>query len=365
MINWMAPIAASLLLLAGPSLAASQLEASRQSATAARQALSKLRSEQMSLRGELNQLASRIEALKAERQGKLLPGDELSDALRRSQELSGSLTSLAQSVAGAEASLERENLALLPEISAELSWLRSELDRRTDRQARRELIGRMRSLREEREQVRAMLPAAAVPALESAGSADDPEDLLEQVDALRDVEDKVRRELLALETRISEKREERELDRRMGEFLGDESVFDEQDRRFRLRQDSVERQKTTTTAAEPPQGGRSFAAAPKVEASSSPGEQQPPPADDPSLAARDLNQNEKAPGSPSVEETFISRSARASDARPIVGQSRPDMLSSLDDSLQSLERERARLKGLVEELKLRARKLEDQAQSLK
>jgi len=90
----------------------------------------------------------------------------------------------------------------------------------SDHAARRQLIVQMRSLRAEREQVRAALPAASVPALEAPRSSDNPEDLLEQADAARDNEDKVRRELRALEGRIAETREERAFDRRLNDFLG-------------------------------------------------------------------------------------------------------------------------------------------------
>src|SRR5258706_516234 len=82
------------------------------------------------------------------------------------------------------------------------------------------LLARMRALRKERDQVRAQLPAARLPQVKAEAS-DDPADLLEQADALRDTQDKVASRLKALERRIVEVKRERELDRRMGEFLGE------------------------------------------------------------------------------------------------------------------------------------------------
>ena len=69
----------------------------------------------------------------------------------------------------------------------------------------------------------------------SGTASDDPAELLEQADAVRDAEDKVRQRMEQLQTRIHELKDERDLDRRMNDFLGEESIFDEQDRRLRLR----------------------------------------------------------------------------------------------------------------------------------
>lgn len=359
-------IAAALALLAMPALGASQLEATRESATGARRQVSELRAQQMALRKELNEVAGRIEALKGEQQGKLLRGGELEAELRRSQDLSGSLTSVAQSLSSAEAAAEKENLALLSALSSELSRLRAEFDRVQDREARRRLISAMRALRAERDQVRVMLPATSVPALEGAPGSDDPEDLLEQADAFKDREDKVRRELQALEARIRERREERELDRRMSEFVGEDAIFDDQDRRFRLRRDSVERAKAATVEADSAQqvnvGGT------PMEAPSYSSPDKTPMAGGvalpPDTTARDVNQNFKTEVQP--EESVISRTSRASDARPNVGTGRAKALAGAeDDDLEDLEIQRARLKGLAEELRVRAKRLEERARELR
>ncbi len=117
-----------------------------------------LRERQQVLRGELNTLAGRIESLKAERKGRLVAGAELESALRRSQELSGELTGLAQSLAGPRPSRSARNLALHTALSEELVRVRASWEATSDREARAGLIARMRDLRAERDAVRAALP---------------------------------------------------------------------------------------------------------------------------------------------------------------------------------------------------------------
>ncbi|MFZ5472186.1 MAG: TetR family transcriptional regulator [Myxococcota bacterium] len=372
----MKPLSSCLVLALSfglPAWGATALEAARAAAHDARQKVNDVRSRQMVLRGELNQVATRIETLKAQRPGKLLPGAELESALRRSQELSAELTQLAQALAASESASEKEHLSLLSALSDELGRARGEFDRATDPAARKELIARMRALRAEREQVRAALPASSVPVLGPASAAsDDPEDLLEQADALRDREDKVRRELAALEALITEHREERELDRRMGEFLGDENIFDEHDRRFRMSKESVER--VQTTSASPAQsGGFNFGAAPQADSAEAAAGGAPEPAgslNDPAPSvgtARDVNQGEKAlQPPPETTESVVTRSARASDAHPNVGGGRASALAGgKPDDLDALELQRQKLKGLAEELRSKAKKLEEQAKALR
>lgn len=339
------------LLLGTAASAASQLEAVRSAAADARGKVSSIRSQQMALRKELNEVAARIQALKAEGKGKPLLGrSELDAALRRSQELSGSLTGLAQSLSAAEADATQKNLALLSELSAELTRTRTEFDRTTDRTARSRLIAKLRSLRAEREQVRAALPPTAVPALEASRASDDPEDLLEQADALRDDEDKVRRELQALEARIREAREERELDRRLNAFLEEESIFDEQDRRLRLSRQTFEAREAT-----PPANDVNMGAGPA--SAPAPGESTSPPADSNSRGV----EGPSPMGSSNETTQVVTR--EASDARPTIGRG-GSLAASGGDELEALEAERKRLLGLAQELEARARQLEQRARSL-
>ena len=119
-------------LFALPVWAASSLDALRSGSRGAREQVTSLRAEQLKQRNELSTLSSRIETLKAASKGKLLPGGELDAALKRSQELSGALSELAQQVSGREAELETANLSLLDALSSELTRLRADFDRQTE-----------------------------------------------------------------------------------------------------------------------------------------------------------------------------------------------------------------------------------------
>jgi prefoldin subunit 5 len=344
------------LLLGAPAWAGSELDGPRTEARAARTQVRELRERQQALRSELNTLAGRIESLKAEHKGRLVAGPELESALRRSQELSGQLTGLAQSLAGAESEAERRNLALHTALSEELARVRAAWDGTSEREARAGLIARMRDLRAERDAVRAALPPSQVPALNPAEASDDPEDLLEQADALRDSEDKVRQRLQALRTRITEVREERELDRRMSDFLGEDSIFDEQDRHMRLRRDTA--QSAIRVEATPRSRGSLFPGTAQ-DVSFDQGAGAPVPSESSPQPAPPGTGDVKTP-------TPYTPPARASDSRPQVDTQRAQVLASGDlDNLSDLEAEATRLESFARELDSRADTLERRARELR
>jgi prefoldin subunit 5 len=352
------------LSLARPAWSASGLDALRGEAQAGRAQVRELRERQQSLRSELNTLAGRIEQLKSEQQGRLVAGPELESALRRSQELSGQLTGLAQSLAGAESEVERRNLALHAALSDELARVRAAWDATGEREARAQLIARMRDLRTERDAVRAALPPSRVPALNPARASDDPEDLLEQADALRDSEDKVRQRLQALRARITEVREERELDRRMSDFLGEESMFDEQDRHLRLRVDST----TKSISVDPAPRRGSLFPAPQESFSSAGDSVSPPPASGgaPGGGGVETPAPTPAPVPGDSKDAFQPTTYRASDSRPQVGTVRAQALASGEpEDLRSLEQEAKQLEALARELDSRAGSLERRAKELR
>lgn len=337
------------VLIGAPAWGASALEAVRAKAQGARTEVRTLRERQQTLRGELNSLAARIETLKAERKGQLTTGGELEQALRRSQELSGELTGLARAVSSAETESERAHVALHASLSEELTRVRAAWDNTQDRQERTRLVARMRELRTERDAVCAALPASKLPALNRSEASDDPEDLLEQADVLRDSEDKVRQRLSALKARITEVREERDLERRMNDFLGEEAMFDEQDRRLRLRLNSnrdIEVDATTPTPLFTPQQEVN-------------GNGPPSPSSEP------LTPPTNAPGVPR-DPTTATPMARASDHRPQVDAVRAQQLAAGDfDDLASMEAEAKRLEALARELDARANALERRGRELK
>ncbi len=349
-------------LFAFPVWAAGSLDALRSGSRGARDQVTALRAEQLKQRNELSTLSSKIESLKAASRGKLLPGGELDAALKRSQELSGALSALATQVNGREAELEIANMALLDGLSSELTRLRSEFDRQGDRTVRKGLIAQLRKLRGERDALRQTLPASKIPTLDAVRPSDDPEELLEQADLLRDNEEKLRRELKSLEARIAERRDEVELDRRVQRFMGEESMFDDGDRRLRV-QRTVTTPSTAPTAggvqqenAAPPQettadttAGSSFSnASPQTAGVGSPGA--------PSRS------NDGTSFGTGLDSSSI-RVTTASDARVQVGGARA--ISGGDDDLDDLEVERLRLQGLAGQLKKKADELQQRASQLK
>ncbi|WP_342379044.1 TetR family transcriptional regulator [Myxococcus stipitatus] len=340
------PLALALCLLLGvPALGASGVEAARARAQVARTEARALRTQQQGLRDELQSVSSRIQTLKAERQGSLTAGTELETALRRSQELSGSLTQLAQAVATAEGESERAHVALHQALSEELARLRGAWDGTADRAERAKLLEAMRTTRVERDAVRSALPASQVPTLDKATSGgDDPEDLLAQADALRDSEDKVRERLKVLRAHITEVREEKDLDRRMNDFLGEESMFDEQDRRLRVRLSS-----DRTIQVDPAnRDGSPFLAEGTVD--------RPP--------GRNPDGWDPGTGGPSLPTPGRS-ATRASDRRPQVEGVRAQVLAAGGpSSLSQMEDEAARLEALARELDRRASDMEHRAREL-
>jgi len=348
------------VLLALPALGAGQLEALRTTSRAVAEQVKSLRAEQLARRSELSTLSSRIEALKASSKGRLLPGGELDKALKQSQELSGSLTELAQQVTAREGELETANVALVEALSAELTRLRSEFDRQTDRAVRRRIIESMKAVRAEREAMRAALPATRLPNLDTLKPSDDPEVLLEQADLLRDNEEKLAKDLKALETRIAERKQEAELDRHLQSFLGEEAAFDDQDRRLRVQRTT---QLQGATLATPPGRNETGGANPTTDVAGSPSQSGAfgfgP------TAATDRNATPQAPPVGGGIDSGGVRKTEGSDARPQVGKARATIATGDDDDINDLEVQRAKVKALVDELRTKAAELEKRAGELK
>lgn len=345
-----AVVVAALLgaLAASTAGAVEPLEAVRSSARALREQVSALRASQLAQRNELSSVSQRIEQLKARQKGALAAGGELDQALKRSQELSGVLSGLAQQVSAREGELESANVTLLEGLTAELTRLRADFDRQTDRVVRRRLIEQMKRLRSEREALRATLPPTRLPQLDTLKPSDDPEELLEQADLLRDGQEKIQKELKALETRIAEKRQEVELDRRVQRFMGEESMLDDQDRRLRVQRSKALEATTTGGPVGGPVGSNSA------------------PAPDTAGPVSGIGAQRDA--APTAGDPFISgggaRSVSGSDGRPQVGSS-VRSLRGEDDHLEDLEVERLRLRGMADELKKKADELERRATELR
>lgn len=326
--GWL-PLTALISFCAASTALGADLGPLRQSAAQSSQEVVQLKSRQSELRGRLDALAARIGVLKAEQQRNILPGSELTAALRRSQDLSRQLSDVARSVSEAEARAQQRNLSLISGLSDELARLGAAWDESESRDTRNALVVRMRGLRAEREQVRALLPSTAVPLPDSLHPSDDAGDLIEQANALRDSEDKVRQQVRVLDLRIAEARQERDLDRRMKEFLSDESTFDEQDRRFRLR-------------GGPEGEGAQFG---RPEGAARTGEPGPAGADSPAITPAGDRGSGKPP--------------RPEDGRRLISA------GAAADDVEALEGQRERLRSLAESLDAKARQVESRARQLR
>ena len=285
-------------------------------------------------------------------------------------------------------------MALLDGLSAELTRLRGEFDRQTDRAARKGLIEQLRRVRAERESVRAALPAAKLPSLDTLRPTDDPEELLEQADLLRDNEEKLRREVKALDARISQRREEIDLDRRVQRFMGEESMFDDQDRRLRLQRKDAVAGEAPASSRGPNMESNSFASGTAsdslgtpmpgpVTAGSAP--QMPAPPSFPSLglggfapSARTSATDTAQPGAggpPAEKSTGTSATGgldsrglsitSSSDARPQIGTGTKSIATGDEDEMDDLDIQRRKVQSLADELKRKAMDLEKKASQLR
>jgi hypothetical protein len=393
-------VALVVVLVAPVAFGASGVEALRTNAAGLRERVSQLRGEQLERRNELSVVSSRIESLKAQSKGALLPGSELDQALRRSQELSAVLTQLAQQLSAREGELEAAQMALVEVLSEDLRRLRADFDRQTDRGVRKDLIAQMRRLRSERDALRAALPTARLPTLDALKPSDDPEQLLEQVDLLRENEEKVLKELKALDSRIAQRREEAELDRRVQRFLGEESMFDDPDRRLRVQRkeqfggSALGAADVRASAAPGNLGGPMAPSAGAADSLGVKSESSPPPtftagSAPPSASSgfslfgsaasappQTANTRESGFGAPQSESAGgnIGRGSldtrgvaitSSSDARPQVGASSRGISGGDEEALDDLNLQRRKLERLAEELKRKALELEKRATQLR
>src|SRR5258707_5377676 len=327
--------AIAMLFAASPGLGASSLDALRAASEHSFQQLSKLRAEETISRGQLDSVDAQITQSKGQTKDKLLPGRQLQDLLRRSQELSNKLTDLATAIAAQESDLQHRNGLLMDALTQEIARLRYDWEISNGRGDRSDLVRATRSRGSEQQRIRGRLPETTLPTFAGGKASDDPEDLMEQADTLRDSEDKVRRQLLAVNAQIADAREQRDLERRMGEVLADQSIFDEHDRRFRTQATPAGGSSVPTIGPTPSGASHS----PRVAAS---------------------------PVPPSPQAPEIGRSSAFTESvrrdEPAFYHTPP--LRRGQESVQALETERRRLESLVRQLELQAQALEQRARAL-
>jgi hypothetical protein len=197
------------------------------------------------LAGRLSKLASQIKQRKAGRkEGGILPDLPLQEMLRRSRELSDTLTLIT-----------REMEALNQARKDRLQKLGLIYDRLVDRTARSirkasgarkaELLKSLAEFRSQRDRIRRELmphPKARPPIqTEELLASNDPDELRERADAVRDEQDRLRRRLKWVERRIAQVQADRRLEREMQDFQEDQALFGEEGRIL-----GMTRTKTTT-----------------------------------------------------------------------------------------------------------------------
>ncbi len=366
-------VLASLTASAGESLGVLRTQVSAAAAEA-----DTTRTELNQKRVELSAVSQKAEALKAQSKGKLVRGGQLEAVLKSSQELSAAVTALSKSLATQEAALASARTVLLQELSASLERTQARFDSAADRTARLAVLDELRALRKERDALRASVPTSQLPEV-ALTTSQNPEDLLEQAELLKDAEDRATRELKALEVQLKEARAEVALDQRVRRFLGDEALFDEHDRRVRPAAgsgpggavlSSAKGSNDTAGSGAPPPGGNGESArtinpnintAPTNAFTQGPQATAAPTSDfAPSAPVDSASSSADRPASALSGFSATAPTATRGDARPAIGvAARPERD---DGSVASLERRKASLKKLVEELRAKAAEFEAAAQ---
>ena len=212
-------------LLALPALAG-PVDDARAEDVAAHQKVEALLADQARLRSSLNEVSAKVAQEKAAERARVVPSSQLQADLRQAQALSDSLDPLAKQLDAAQAEAKAKDAALVNALDAELARTEQAWSATKDPAQRAALVQQVRALDAERERLLPRLPEQRAVVVKVEG--DDPADLLAQADALRDSEDKIRRQLAELDRRLAEAKQTRELDRRMNELGADEAMFDEQ-----------------------------------------------------------------------------------------------------------------------------------------
>lgn len=190
------------------------------------------------LAGRLEELAAKIEKKKADNpDGSLLPDFSLQSMLRKSQEMSASLTLLNREL-DALKTARTERLQRLGRLYGLLVEQTAKNIRAASGSKQKELGKVLAKLRRERDLVRRELgttPAPSAPMdTRNLLASDDPEELSERADAVRDEQARLRRRLASLSKNIKELKADRRLEREMRDFVEDQVLFSEDSRILRV-----------------------------------------------------------------------------------------------------------------------------------
>lgn len=182
--------------------------------------------QRQALASELDALARRIEARKAAARASVLPDRELEGLLQRSQALAADLARLHREEESARTAHRTELERQLRERESEFRTARAQGN--TDRIATAEAERtRLRS------ELDAMQPQAGATVGLPSAPGDDPEDVRELADLLRDQRDRVLARLALVEQRLAEAREEAHVARELRDFVDESNLFDDGERVMR------------------------------------------------------------------------------------------------------------------------------------
>jgi chromosome segregation ATPase len=186
--------------------------------------------------------------------------------LQRHREISERLTDISRELRAAASRVLRATQALIDGIDAHVT----RLSRRTR--------GRSKAARAARASLRALLAeraqfavgpvggGCALPAVELS-AADGPDEAKAKLNLLRDAEERCRRRIEKVETRLRRLRDERRLMQEAADFRDESEIFDEESRRrTQVRLEVPRTQASDPTPATPPPvgGGRATAGAPSA-----------------------------------------------------------------------------------------------------
>ena len=194
------------------------------------------------LAAQVDAVAGEIRRRKASQSGaKLLPDLTLEELLQRSQEMSRQLMELNRQVERM-ARTRSDNLRQLNQLYGQWMDQLGEQIKQSMEPRSQELLDLLARARLEREQIRRQLDQKAFSApplkTESMARSEDPEELREQTDVVRDEQDKLRRRLRQIESQIAEVEAEKRLERNLRDFVEEQSLFGEDLRTLRFRRSS-------------------------------------------------------------------------------------------------------------------------------
>ena len=210
----------------------------------------------------LETVSKRIDDLKSRRQSSaspFVPGG-LEDLLKQSQALSQTLAELRAQAASARTDDEAARSELARAIDSRLATDRAALSTPSPSA---NLVSEIHTLETERASLATPMGVANTnpAAVHFNGRTDDPRELRERADALRDRADKLAKEQARVVARIQELRDQAELDRQLSSTSRQDALFDESDAKV-----VVQRQIPSATPATPAisaSGGAKDTAAPR------------------------------------------------------------------------------------------------------